>query len=168
MFVLWIHFPGENANRWGQAVFPSCSVPLEWASCSSAPLRRTCTIMAADSGSSCLDFCSPDCGLCSLTSTSRCSLAWIWVILSCPCNAAANPKKQEHKTCSPGKNSLSAHCHWHREQAGSIITVIPRDSLCRMALLGGTPPTSLAPIQLKRKKLIINFKTSQVKANCFT
>lgn len=39
MFVLWVHFPGENANRWRQAVFPSCSDPLKWGFVHQHPLE---------------------------------------------------------------------------------------------------------------------------------
>lgn len=83
-FVLWTLFPGENANRWGQV--HSLAVPVLWRLPSP---RRTCPIMATDSGWSCLRLCSPE----GLTSTSSGSLAWIWFILSCPCNAAANPDR---------------------------------------------------------------------------
>lgn len=105
-FVLWMQFPGENANRWGAGCVPWLSLS-SGGFCSLAPPRRTCTTMAADTGWSCRRLCNPE----GLTSTFPGSLAWIWVILSCPCNAAANSEKEARRSCSPGNSSLSTRCH---------------------------------------------------------
>lgn len=97
--------------RWmgtGCVLWPT---PSSGGFCSLASPQRIYAIMAADSGWSCLRLCSPK----GPTSTSACSLAWIWVILSCPCNAAANPEKEERGSCTPGNSSLSTRCHWPGE-----------------------------------------------------
>lgn len=130
--------------------------------------RRACAVMTADSlGRSCLRLCSPE----GLTSTSGCSLAWIWVICSCPCNAAANPEKEEHRTCSPGNSSLSTRCHWQRGREGRQHNYSHSKRLILLNCPFRGQPSHFFGVSTikpkKQKNSLVNFKMLQVKANCF-